>query len=143
MRYRVELDMLYQEAEIFRNSPMMAMTEQHFVIRRFFVTLVGRARMIFTTARREVDNWLKTVLDPLGFQIKEHRAQMETRLRELQKISHSRDTLGSRIDELNRQQQAVKRQLLVLQNMYRRLNDRHPLSDDTPTRPRLVRSRSA
>ncbi len=138
MRFRVELEMLYQEAEIFRNSPVMAVTEKHFVVRRFFMTLVGRARMIFTTARREVDNWLNGVFDPLAFQIQEHRDQMETRLQDLQKISHSRDTLERRVSELQKQERAIERQLLVLRNMYNRLNAPAPSLQEQQAKPRLV-----
>ncbi len=138
MRFRVELEMLYQEAEIFRNSPVMAVTEKHFVVRRFLMTLVGRARMIFTTARREVAEWLDGVLDPLSVQIEQHREQMETRLRDLQKISQSRDTLERRVAELQKQERAVERQLLVLRNLYNRVNAPKAPSDDEDTKPRLV-----
>lgn len=138
MRFRVELEMLYQEAEIFRNSPVMAVTEKHFVVRRFLMSLVGRARMIFTTARREVAEWLDGVLDPLSLQIEQHREQMETRLQDLQKISRSRDTLERRVAELQKQERAVERQLLVLRNLYNRINTAHPPSPGQDTKPRLV-----
>ena len=85
MRYRVELEMLSQEAEIFRKSPVTAMTEKHFVVKRFFVAMVSRARDIFFQARQEVDAWLSTALEPLTFQIREHKEQMERRLQDLQK----------------------------------------------------------
>ena len=138
MRFRVELEMLYQEAEVFRNSPVMAATEKHFVVRRFFVTLVGRARMIFTTARHEIDSWLNGVLDPLSFQIQEYRDQMETRLQDLQKISHSRDTLERRVAELKKQEQAIERQLLVLRNIYNRLNAPTPPRPEQKARRQLA-----
>ena len=40
LRYRSQLQKLYEEAEAFRNSPMMIIMEQHFVVQKFFVTLV-------------------------------------------------------------------------------------------------------
>jgi len=138
MCFRVELEMLHQEAEIFRNSPTMAMTEKHFVIRRFFIAIVGRARMIFDTARNEVDNWLNTVLDPLELQIREHRGQMAARVQELQKLSRSRNTLDQRIQELKLQYKVFGQQVIVLRNMSNRLNDQHPLSDKEQQPPKLV-----
>lgn len=138
MRYRVELEMLYQEAEIFRKSPVTAMTEKHFVVKRFFVAMVSRARDIFFQARQEVDSWLSTALEPLTFQIREHKEQMERRLQDLQKVSHSRDTLESRVNELENQHNAVARQLTILRNIHNTLNATTPLDQEQRPRPRLV-----
>ncbi|MES9871856.1 MAG: dynamin family protein [Candidatus Sedimenticola sp. 6PFRAG7] len=140
MRYRVELELLYQEAEIFRKSPVTAMTEKHFVVKRFFVAMVSKARDIFFQARQEIDAWLKTALEPLIFQIKDHKDQMEHRLKDLQKVSHSRDTLDGRIDELRRQYNAAAKQLTVLRNMHNTLNNTRPLTDAERPRPRLVKT---
>jgi hypothetical protein len=141
MRYRVELELLYQEAEIFRKSPVTTMTEKHFVVKRFFIAMVSRARDIFFQSRQEVDNWLKTALEPLAFQIQEHKNQMERRLQDLQKVSRSRDTLESRIIELQEQYNAVAKQLTILRNMYNNLNNSRPLVEAERTAPRLISNR--
>ena len=143
MRYRVELELLYQEAEAFRNNPMTAMTEKHFLIRRFFMVIVSRARMIFTTARNEVDDWLNTALEPLALQIDEYRDRMEMRLQDLQKVSHSRETLDHRVMELRKQEKAITRQQVILRNMYGTLNDSRPLAEGERPRPQLVHNSSA
>jgi hypothetical protein len=140
MRYKVELELLYQEAEIFRKSPVTAMTEKHFVVKRFFVAMVSRARDIFFQARQEVDSWLKTTLEPLSFQIREHKEQMEQRLVDLQKISRSRDTLDARIAELELQYHAVARQLTTLRNLYTTLNHSRPMTLAERPRPRLIKN---
>ena len=140
MRYKVELEMLYQEAEIFRKSPVTAMTEKHFVVKRFFVAMVSRARDIFFQSRQEVDSWLKTALEPLIFQIREHKDQMEQRLHDLKKISGSRDTLDTRITELEIQYTAVAKQLTTLRNMHNMLNNSRPLTPAERPRPHLVKN---
>ncbi|MET0092886.1 MAG: hypothetical protein ABW120_05100, partial [Sedimenticola sp.] len=142
MRYRVELELLSQEAEIFRKSPITAMTEKHFVVKRFFVAMVSKARNIFFQAQQEIDAWLKTALEPLIFQIKDHKEQMEQRLVDLQKVSHSRDTLEERIDELKRQHNAVAKQLNILRNMHNTLNNTRLPSDSELLKPRLVKGGS-
>lgn len=141
MRYRVELEMLYQEAEIFRKSPVTAMTEKHFVVKRFFVAMVSRAKDIFFQARQEVDSWLSTALEPLTFQIREHKEQMERRLLDLQKISRSRDTLDSRVTELKNQHNAVAKQLTILRNIHNTLNTSYPLAEEARPKPKLVSTR--
>lgn len=143
MRHKVELEMLYQEAEIFRKSPVTAMTEKHFVVKRFFVAMVSRARDIFFQSRQEVDSWLKTALEPLIFQIKEHKDQMEQRLHDLKKISCSRETLDTRIAELEAQHKAVAKQLTTLRNMHNMLNNSRPLTPAERPRPQLVKNSTA
>ncbi|MCU7816641.1 MAG: dynamin family protein [Candidatus Thiodiazotropha sp. (ex Rostrolucina anterorostrata)] len=85
VKYRVELELLHQEAEIFRNSPVTAMMEQNFVVKRFFSALVKRARDIFQRADEEINTWLCSTLEPLVMQIKDHKEMMEKRLNNLQK----------------------------------------------------------
>ncbi|MCW8908361.1 MAG: hypothetical protein OQL28_14005, partial [Sedimenticola sp.] len=118
--------------------PVTAMTEKHFVVKRFFVAMVSRARDIFFQARQEVDTWLSTALEPLTFQIREHKEQMERRLQDLQKVSRSRDTLESRVSELEGQHNAVARQLTILRNIHNTLNASAPLDQEQRPRPRLV-----
>ncbi len=143
MRSRVELELPHQEAEIFRNSPMTAMTEKHYVVKRFFVAMVSRAKDIFFQARQEIDSWLKTALEPLVYQIRDHKEQMEHRLRDLQKVSHSRDTLEKRVDELQKQHNAIAKQLTILRNIHNTLNSTELLTRDAQPKPRLVQNRSA
>jgi len=96
-----ELERLYQEAEAFRRSPITTMTQQSFVIKKFFISLVSHARSLFYKANQDADIWLKEVMTPLVRQIKEHKINMEKRLETLRRISDSRDTLEARIKELD------------------------------------------
>lgn len=143
MRYRVALEMLYQEAETFRKSPVMAITEKHFVVRRFFNALVGEARKIFDEAAEEVDTWTRSALDPLIHQIKDHKEHIEQHLQDLQRISRSRDTLKVRMKELQKQYSAISRQLTALRNMHNSLNDAFTISERERPKPRLVHKRDA
>lgn len=99
--YVAELDRLYEEAEAFRKSPVTTMTEQNFVVKKFFVSLVSHARNLFFKANQEADTWLKEVMNPLVNQIRDHKFAMEKRLETLRRISESRDTLETRISELD------------------------------------------
>ncbi len=110
--YMAELKKLYDDAEEFRTSPMTAMTEQSFVIKKFFISLVSHARNVFFKANREAEHWSKAVMSPLVKQIKVHKEQMDKRLENLRKINESRDTLTSRIEEL-------KASAVTLEKQYR------------------------
>ena len=116
-RFSTELERLYQEAETFRRSPVMAMTEQSYVTKSFFISLVSHTRSLFFKANQDANTWLKEVMNPLVRQIKEHKASMEKRLETLRRISESRDTLEARIKELDASLRGAKKQIDVLQQM--------------------------
>jgi hypothetical protein len=137
-RRQVDLDQLAQEAEKFRKSPFTAITEKHFVVKHFFVAMVARARDIFFQTREEADHWLQSSLEPLTQQIKEHRTQMEHYLQDLKKINSSRETLQARINELQGQQKAATRQLLLLRNLHVTLNDEISVTGEQDFKPRLI-----
>ncbi|MCU7844132.1 MAG: dynamin family protein [Candidatus Thiodiazotropha sp. (ex Monitilora ramsayi)] len=139
VKYRVELELLHQEAEVFRNSPVTAMMEQNFVVKRFFSALVERAREIFNNADEEIDGWLSNTLEPLVMQIKDHKEMMEKRLNNLQKIGQSRNTLQYRILELQEQYTELARQLTALRNMANRINNNRPLHQAERPKPKLVK----
>ena len=124
------MDELYEEADNFRKSPVTTMTEQSFVVKKFFISLVSQARNTFFKANQEAETWLKEVMNPLMSQIKEHRQMMERRLKTLRKINESRDTLDTKIEELKQEQKTVEQQLQTLQGIRQRLLRPLP-TDDT------------
>ncbi|MEJ2611732.1 MAG: dynamin family protein [Candidatus Thiodiazotropha sp.] len=143
VKYRVELELLHQEAEIFRNSPVTAMMEQNFVVKKFFSALVKRAQDIFTRANEEINSWLGSTLEPLVLQIKDHKEMMEKRLSNLQKIGQSRNTLQYRILELQDLYTDLARQLTGLRNMSNRLSNSRPLHPTQRQKPKLVKQNAS
>jgi hypothetical protein len=133
--YSTELERLYQEAEAFRRSPVTTMTEQSFVIKKFFISLVSHTRSLFFKANQDANVWLKEVMNPLVRQIKEHKATMEKRLETLRRISESRDTLDSRIKELDAHLRETRQQLDTLQQL------RHALGPGSSRQKRVNRAR--
>lgn len=116
-RFSSNLERLYQEAESFRRSPVLTMTEQSFVIKKFFISLVSHTRSLFFKANQDANTWLKEVMNPLVRQIKDHKATMEKRLETLRRISESRDTLDARIKELDATLRETKQQIDALQQI--------------------------
>lgn len=110
-RYNRDLERLYREAEAYRTSPVTTMTEQSFVIKKFFISMVSHARNVIFNAYHEAEAWGKSALAPLVSQIKEHKDQIEKRLESLRKINESRDTLQARITELDTTCKSLARQL--------------------------------
>ncbi len=110
VKHQVTLELLVQEAELFRRSSRTALTEQHFVVRRYFRTVVDRARQIFAQADRESLHWLQSALKPITGQMHEHRVQLEARFKDLKTAGHSREHLKQREAELAREQSLLMAQ---------------------------------
>jgi len=126
-KYKRDLERLNHEAEAYRSSAKMAATEQAFVVKKFFISMVSHARNTFFQAHQEVEAWGKAGMAPLVSRIKEHRNQMEKRLESLRKINESRDTLETRISELETSAEALNTQLADLNMLMDTLN--RPLED--------------
>ncbi|MBI3570172.1 MAG: dynamin family protein [Gammaproteobacteria bacterium] len=125
--YRSQLQKLYEEAEAFRNSPMMIITEQHFVVQKFIVTLAGRAREIFSEGSAAARAWSKAIMAPILSQVREHKILMDQRLENLKKVHENSASLNDRIAELESSRQNLENQQLVIRNMLRKINQPAPI----------------
>jgi len=127
--YRSRLQKLHDEAEAFRNSAVLVITEEHFVISKFFITLVSRAREIYTDCNSEAQVWSKAILTPILNQLREHRVMLDKRLENLKKIQANLDSLGSRIAELETTRDQLHRQQGAVRTMITRINQPLPALD--------------
>ena len=125
-RFKRRMDILGDESEAFRKSPVTTMTEQSYVIKKFFISLVSQARNVFFKANQSAEVWLREVMNPLVRQIKEHKSMMESRLKTLRKISESRDTLDAKTTALENEEKELQAQLKELNDIHEGLNQPSP-----------------
>lgn len=130
MKYSVELEKLNQEAEAFRRSPRSTLTEQGFLVKKFYVSIVSRARDIFYRANREADAWTRDVLTPLVQEIKAHKQAMEERLQNLKQVSDSKENLESKINEMESRLSIISKQLKELQGIRDYLNRQFDMGEE-------------
>jgi len=130
--YTRELDQLYKKAEEFRTSSITTMTEQSFVVKKFFVSMVSHARNIFFRANQDAEDWAGSVMRPLAARIKERKQQLEKRLANLQKIKNSREKLADNIAQLEAQSEALMQQLDTINGILKAINTPLPTSQDQP-----------
>ncbi len=121
-RYSRELDELYKKADVFRTSKKTTMTEQSFVVKNFFVTMVSHARNIFFRANQDAEDWAGSAMRPLAARIKERKLQLEKRLANLQKIKNSREKLSENISNLEGQANDLKEQLSTISGILTAIN---------------------
>jgi hypothetical protein len=142
VRHQVELGILHQESEVFRKSPRTTMTEQHFVVKRYFRTIVERARHIFREAHREAREWLDHALDPLTVEVKEYRGAISQQIRDLKHASQSRKTIQQRILLMEREARHLQIQLSSLQNVHQALNNPIIPNEQGKVRPKVIEGNS-
>lgn len=122
LTYRSELQRLQDEAEKFRNSPAMMMTEAHFVIKKFFITLASRARDIFNDCNKAANTWSRSIMTPVLDQLQEHKIRLAKRLDDLKKIQDNLDNLDKRIAELEASKKTLHNQQKMAQIMLHKIN---------------------
>jgi len=126
LSYRSRLQKLHDEAEAFRNSAALLVTEEHFVINKFFITLVSRARELFSDCNADANAWSKAIMTPIMNQLREHKVMMEKRLENLKKIQNNLDSLGTRISELETAREQLRKQQETVRQMLERINQPLP-----------------
>jgi hypothetical protein len=122
LNYRTQLQKLYEEAEAFRNSPVMVMTEAHFVIKKFFISLASRSRDLFNECNHAAKVWSKAVMAPILSQVREHKIMMDHRLENLKKIHENLDNLTGRMHELEQTKANLQNQLVAIKEMLDKIN---------------------
>lgn len=97
--FRHSMQALVKTTDEFCSDPINVMTEKHFLVRKFFFSLVAQARAVFEATHHEVHLWLKGLLAPLKLQIAEHKSQLDKRTESLMKIHENLDSLQKSIAE--------------------------------------------
>ena len=115
--YETELKELHVKGEEFRNSTLTTVSEQSFVVKKFFITLVSHARNVFVKAHKEADIWLKDMINPLVAQIQEKRDNIEQHMDTLNKIKDSKNSLDDKLKEVENKRNGIAAQLNALKKM--------------------------
>ena len=105
---------LQATAKTFCQDPVNVAKYKHFVVEKFYTSLVGEARRVFKLTRDDVDTWVKSALNPLDLQIKEHEKVLTMRLENFKKIRDNLDSLEARIKETQAQRVVLEQQRVVL-----------------------------
>ncbi len=128
VRHQVELSLLDQEADIFRNSARTALMEQHFVTKRYFSTIVARVKHTIGMAYHEASHWHDTALLPLTTEVKEYRDNLAQQILDLRRAGDSRKTVEQRILALRGDNNRLRAQLTALGKIRQLLSRPPPAS---------------
>lgn len=120
--YHIDFKQLKEQATAFQHSPAAIATEQHFVIKKFFVTLVSRARDTFEQCNKTTRSWFRDAVTPVYTQIQQHKVAIERRLETLKKVHQGMDNLGRRIAEFEGKRQGLLAEIQMAEQLIERLH---------------------
>jgi hypothetical protein len=107
--HRTKLQLLVMQTDAFVRDPVnVVVKEKHFVVKNFYATLVKEARRNFGDAKSQAERWIQTVVLPLEVQIKDHKAQLQSRLDNLAKINEKMATLRTAGAEIAKQREMIE-----------------------------------
>jgi hypothetical protein len=90
------------------------MTEKHFLVRKFYYTLVSEARKEFEQAEHMARSWIGNLLTPLRIQINEHKTLLDRRSDSLARVNENQFTLQKNLEEVAAQLATAQNQCTTL-----------------------------
>jgi hypothetical protein len=133
--HRTKLQLLALQTEQFANDPVNVLAkEKHFVVKNFYKTLVNQARATFNDAKIQSERWLQGVVLPLEIQMKDHKAQLQSRLDSLAKINEKTTSINEQMAMLRAAEQDLKHQREMIETLIARVAEYgdHPTLAETP-----------
>jgi len=121
-RHRQKLRRLEEKHLRFLRAPSLVVTEQMVVTRRFYASVAGAVREVFSEIRADADNWLVSLIGPLETRMREHQIQLRRRLESIKRIHKARDQLDERLAELAEQRERIVSQRDELEARVRELS---------------------
>jgi Dynamin family len=109
--YLAEIDRVEVAYESHFGTLSVLTRDKWSLIERFFETVVGKSRTIFSAAERDTEAWVRSLLPPLEMQVREQRTQLKKRTDSVMRIRDAQESLDSRIGQLEDALQDVQAHL--------------------------------
>jgi len=121
-RLTESMQALQQVTDDFCSNPVNIMTEKHFLIRKFFLSLGSQIKTIFEQAHADCERWLGSVIGELKNEIDTHKSALDKRAASLMESHDSTEKLNKNIQITEQeatayQNQAAQLDLILLKLM--------------------------
>ena len=91
---------ILNEAEAFSKGHRIALTGKSQIAKNFFSSIGQSAKKFFISIHHDMQHWVDSALQPLSFQIEDHRDMLNRQVQDLKLATQSRETLDQKIVEL-------------------------------------------
>lgn len=116
-----DFEKLQANANQFRDSMILVMTEQHYVIKRFFISVASRARRILDETNFALRSWSKAILVPVKTQIDEQKQAINNRLANIAQMQSSHDDIELRVAQIESQVISLRDKINTLKSILQRI----------------------
>ncbi len=120
-KYRGELEQVERAGRSHFGAFVVLTRDKWSLIERFFDTVVARTRDVLSTAERDTEAWIRSLLPPIEAQVREQRAQLKKRAESVERIRSAQESLDERIGELESALEDVQSKLEGLRAMLARV----------------------
>ena len=119
---RTKLQLLVMQTQAFAKDPVnVVVKEKHFVVKNFYSTLVKAAKANFTDAKNQAERWSQAVTLPLEVQIKDHKAQLQSRLDNLAKINEKTTSINEQMAIVKAAEASLRKQREMIEGLIARV----------------------
>ncbi|MGH9671213.1 MAG: dynamin family protein [Terriglobales bacterium] len=116
-----KLKLMVAETDAFSRDPLNVANYKSFFVKKFYNSLVAQARSIFMDAKLQSERWVKAVQLPLETQIKDHKAQLQSRLDSLAKINEKSSSINEQMAALKAVEADLKKQRDMIEGLIARV----------------------
>jgi hypothetical protein len=116
-----DFEKLKEDGKEFRDSMMLVVTEQHFVIKRFFISMASRARRILDETNHALHAWSKAILTPIAKQLEEQKDLVNRRISNVERLQSNHDNLEQRVEQIDEKIGELRHKIMTLQRILSRL----------------------
>ncbi len=132
---RTKLKLLVHETDAFARDPVNVAHYKGPLVKKFYTTLVKQAKGAFTDAKNQTERWIQAVTLPLEVQIKDHKAQLQSRLDNLSKINEKTTTINEQMAELRAAEAELKKQREMIDGLIVRVSQHSRSASLAPELP--------
>ena len=120
--HRTKLKLLMHETDAFAKDPVNVAHYKGPLVKKFYGTLVKQARSTFMDAKSQTERWVQAVTLPLEVQIKDHKAQLQSRLDNLAKINEKTTTINEQMALLKAAEADLRKQREMIEGLIMRVS---------------------
>jgi len=121
---RTKLQLLVHQTEAFVKDPLNVFgKEKHFVVKNFYATLVKAARGAYLDAKNQTERWSQAVVLPLETQMKDHKAQLQSRLENLARINEKTSSINEQMAKVRAEEASLRKQREMIEGLIQRVSE--------------------
>jgi len=131
--HHTKLKLLVNDTDTFARDPVNVLAmEKHFLVKKFYRTLVNEAKANFNDARIQSERWMQAVTLPLETQMKEHKQQLQTRLEHLTRINEKSTGIKDKLAELDALARTLAGQRQMIEGLIERVSQGEVAAGEAP-----------